>query len=139
MAQEEVETAVLAACMAEAEWPAQIAAGVCAGVDFAVSRPDVTRELVIELTSSGEHLDRYEGLIGRLAGFIRVRAPLDARLPGSTDEAMVAGIVGLVGDHVRLGRLERLAGLRAELVLLTLLPYLGFSEAKRWADQVASS
>ena len=67
------------------------------------------------------------------------RAPRDTRLPASTDEALVAGIVGLVGDHLRVGRLDRLAELRPELVLLTLLPYLGFTEAQRWANQVASA
>lgn len=63
-----------------------------------------------------------------------MRAPHDRRLPVSTDEAMVAGVVGLVGDHVRIGRPERLTELRPELVLLTLLPYLGFAEARRWAN-----
>jgi hypothetical protein len=56
-------------------------------------------------------------------------------LPASTDEALVAGIVGLVGDHVRIGRVERLAELRPELVLLVLLPYLGFAEAQAWANR----
>ena len=35
-------------------------------------------------------------------------------------------MVGLVGDHLRIRRLDRLEELRPELVLLTLLPYLGF-------------
>jgi hypothetical protein len=60
-------------------------------------------------------------------------------LPGSTDEALVAGVVGLVGDHLRIGRVDRLLELRPDLVLLTLLPYLGFSEAQRWANNVAKS
>jgi hypothetical protein len=77
--------------------------------------------------------------VARLAAILRARAPVGSRLPGSTDEALVAGIVGLVGDHVRLGRLERLDDLRPELVLLTLLPYLGFAEAHRWANEVAQS
>ena len=53
----------------------------------------------------------------------------------ASDEALVAGIVGLVGDHVRIGRLDRLAELKPELVQLTLLPYLGFAESQRWASQ----
>ncbi len=66
---------------------------------------------------------------------MRRRAPVERRLPASTDEALVAGIVGLVGDHVRIGRFERLAELRPELVLLVLLPYLGFAEAQAWANR----
>ena len=50
----------------------------------------------------------------------------------------MAGIVGLVGDHVRVGRLEALEALRPDLVLLALLPYLGFAEAREWANRFAA-
>lgn len=134
-----LETAVLDACAGASEWPAQIAAGIYAGVDFAIANPTVARALTIDAAVEADCMRRYERVIGRLAGFIRIKAPLAARLPGSTDEALVAGIVGLVGDHIRVGRLDRLAELRPELVLLTLLPYLGFSEAQRWSNQVAGA
>jgi hypothetical protein len=134
-----LETAVLDACATEGEWPAQIAAGVYAGVDFAIANPAVARTLTIDGAAEANCIGRYERVIGRLAGFIQIKAPTDARLPTSTDEALVAGIVGLVGDHIRIGRLDRLAELRPELVLLTLLPYLGFTEAQRWSNQVAGS
>lgn len=130
----DLETAILDACGASEEWPAQIAAGVYAGVDFVVGNPGAAQALTIVAGSAGEYRSRYENLVGRLAGFLRVRAPHERRLPVSTDEAVVAGVVGLVGDHVRIGRLDRLAELRPDLVLLTLLPYLGFAEAQRWAN-----
>jgi hypothetical protein len=133
----DLETAMLDACGAEDEWPAQIAAGICAGVDFAIANPAIASTLVIDDLADDSSSGHYERIIGRFAGLIRIKAPLDARLPGSTDEALVAGIVGLVGDHIRIGRLDRLAELRPELVLLALLPYLGFSEAQRWANQAA--
>lgn len=128
----ELEAAVLDACAAEVEWPAQVAAGIYAGVAYAIGRPQV----VDAFGPGGGAAAEYEGLIGRFAGFVQVRAPIDKRLPGTTDEALVAGVVGVVGDHIRLGRTERLAELRADLVLLTLLPYLGFSEAQEWANRV---
>jgi hypothetical protein len=134
-----LETAMLDACSAEAEWPAQIAAGIYAGVDFAIANPDVARVLTLDAAAEAESMHHYERVIGRLAGFIQVKAPFGSRLPASTDEALVAGIVGLVGDHLRIGRIDRLVELRPELVLLTLLPYLGFAEAQRWTNQVASS
>jgi hypothetical protein len=134
-----LETAVLDACAAEAEWPAQIAAGIYAGVDFAIANPAVARALTIDAAVEADCMRRYEHVIGRLAGFIQIKAPAGTRLPASTDEAMVAGMVGLVGDHIRIGRVDRLAELRPELVLLALLPYLGFSEAKEWANRVASA
>jgi hypothetical protein len=128
----ELEAAVLDACAGEGEWPAQIAAGIYAAVDFAIARPQV-----VEAVSLGSDPIRdYESLIGRFTGFIQVRAPIEQRLPGTPDEALVAGIVGMVGDHVRLGRTDRLSELRADLVLLALLPYLGFAEARVWANRL---
>jgi hypothetical protein len=132
-----LEKAILDACAAATEWPAQIAAGVYAGVDFAISHPVVARTLTIDAVDGGG-IEPHERVIARLAGLIQARAPRDSRQPGSTDEALVGGVVGLVGDHVRVGRFDRLAELRPELVLLTLLPYLGFSEAQRWANQADS-
>lgn len=128
----ELEAAVLDACARETEWPAAVAAGIYAGVDYAIARPQVVESLSLGADPAGS----YEALIGRFAGFIRVRAPVDRRLPSNSDEALVAGIVGLVGDHVRLGREDRLSKLRADLVLFTLLPYLGFAEARKWANQL---
>jgi hypothetical protein len=131
----ELEGAVLSACAAEVEWPAQVAAAIYAGVDFAIARP----QLVEAFSSGSRSVLDYEVVIGRLVGFLRARAPIDNRLPGSSDESLVAGIVGMVGDHVRLGRIERLVELRADLVLLTLLPYLGFAEAQKWANRSENS
>lgn len=128
----ELEAAVLDACSAEAEWPARIAAGIYAGVDFAIARPQV-----VEAVSLGaDPIRDYESMIGRFAGFIQAGAPIEKRLPGTPDETLVAGIVGMIGDHVRLGRVDRLSELRADLVLLALLPYLGFAEAQGWANRV---
>jgi hypothetical protein len=131
-----LEMAVLNACAAKTEWPAQIAAGIYAGVDFAIANPTMTEALVVNTSAEADSKALYEHVIARLAGFVQSKAPRESRLPGSTDEALVAGIIGLVGDHIRVGRLDRLAELRPELVLLALLPYLGFSEAQRWANQV---
>ena len=134
-----LETAVLDACARADEWPAQVASAIYAGVEFAIDNPATASELTMEAAARIGDFSQYERVIGRLAGFIRVNAPIDSRLPVSTDEAVVAGIVGLVGDHVRAGRVERLAQLRPELVLLALLPYLGFEDAQSWANRAAQS
>jgi hypothetical protein len=132
-----LEAAILTACTREQEWPAQIAAGISAGVDYAIAHPEVAATLASNPDSGSEPLSPYETVIARLAGFIQAKAPRTKRLPVSTDEALVAGMVGLVGDHLRLGRGRRLSELRGDLVLLTLLPYLGFAEAQRWANKAA--
>jgi hypothetical protein len=132
-----LESAVLDACAEAGEWPAQVGAAIYAGVDFAVENPAIARILTIEIEAESGAMSHYERVIRRLAGFIRAKAPVNSRMPVSTDEALVAGIVGLVGDHIRLGRTTRLLELRPELVLLALLPYLGFPEAQRWANSMA--
>jgi hypothetical protein len=133
-----LESAVLDACASETDWPAQVAAAIYAGVDYAIAHPEVAETLSFNPTTGVDTLGRYETVVGRLAGFLRVKAPVE-RLPGATDEALVAGMVGLVGDHLRIGRQDRLAELRPDLVLLTLLPYLGFAEAQDWANRVDRS
>lgn len=128
-----LEATLRKACVGPGEWPAQVAAGLYAGVGFAVDNPALMEQVLVDDLGQPSP---YERLLKRLVELLRLKAPADKRLPGSTDEALVASILGLVGDHVRIGRLDRLAELRPELVLLTLLPYLGFSEAQRWANDV---
>jgi hypothetical protein len=132
----QLEEVVLQACDAEAGWPAQITAGIYAGVDFAIAHPDILDGFYSELEDEAGNIARYELIIHRFTGFLQSRAPVRERLPGSTDTALVGGIIGLVGDHLRLGRGDRLAELRPDLALLVLLPYLGFAEAKSWVDRV---
>ena len=69
-----LETAVLDACAVEGEWPAQVAAGIYAGVDFAIENPTVARALTIDAAAEADSMHRYERVIGRLAGFIQVKA-----------------------------------------------------------------
>jgi hypothetical protein len=133
----DLEAAVLRGCSTQGDWPAQVAAGIYSGVAFAISRPAVVEALTVQGSADSDSQSGYDGTISRLAGFIQVNAPKGSRLPGATDEALVAGIVGLVGDHLRLGRVDRLEQLRPELVLLALLPYLGFAEAQDWSNRVA--
>jgi hypothetical protein len=128
---------VRGACAARGEWPAQVAAGINAGVDFVIDHSALAEAWVAEVSPNLAYSKHYQPVIERLAALIRMRAPVETRLPGSTDEALVAGIVGLVGDHVRLGRLDRLAQLKPELVQLALLPYLGFADSQEWANRSA--
>lgn len=130
---------VTAACDRQDEWPGRVAAGIYAGVQYAIAHPSVV-DALSALESPDSASERgYAGTIERLAALISRDAPGGSRLPGTTDEALVAGIVGLVGDHVRVGRLEALEALRPDLVLLALLPYLGFAEAQEWANRLAAT
>jgi hypothetical protein len=134
----ELEASVAAACGMRKEWPAQVGAGIYAGVDFAIGHPSLVDAMVMLETTEKASASGYGATIERLARLISRDAPVDSRLPGSTDEALVAGIVGLVGDHLRVGRIGALEALRPDLVLIALLPYLGFAEARDWANRFAA-
>jgi hypothetical protein len=134
----DLEAAVAAACESEREWPAQVAAGIYAGVEFAIGHPAVVDALLVLERAETSPKTGYTATIESLARLISRDAPSGSRLPGTTDEALVAGIVGLVGDPVRVARFEALEALRPDLVLLALLPYLGFAEAQEWANRIAA-
>jgi hypothetical protein len=134
----ELEAAILRACIPTDEWPRRVSRGLDEGVRFVVTRPEMASSFGLGSASEADFADGYELLISRLAALLRRDAPLATRLPASTDEAVVGGVVGLVGDHIRIGRVDRLLELRPDLVLLALLPYLGFAEARQWANQFAT-
>lgn len=132
-----LEAAVIEGCSAEDDWPAQVSGGIYAGIDFAIANPDVVEWLTFD-RSGGCSLDRYQAAISSLSALLRERAPIDKGLPKVTGEAVIGGVVGLVGEQLRLGRADRLRELRPEFVLLTLLPYMGFEEARNWANRAAA-
>lgn len=134
----DLEASVADACTRQDEWPRRVAAGIYAGVEYAIDHPAVVDALSALERVEMSSLSGYTVTIERLASLISRDAPAGSRLPGSTDEALVAGIIGLVGDHIRVGRLEALEALRPDLVLLALLPYLGFAEAQDWANKLAA-
>jgi hypothetical protein len=135
---DQLEEVVSGACSEQGDSRAGIAAGVYAGVDFAIAHPEIIESLHPDLEGGKRNMTRYESGIARFTGLLRSHAPMDDQRPGTTDMALVGGVVGLIGDHLRLGRTDRLEELRPDLVLFVLLPYIGFAEAKKWADQVDS-
>jgi hypothetical protein len=129
-----MESAVAAGCSSRVEWPARIAAGINAAIEFMVADPAAARTLAIDsraLESRGSA--GYPEMIGRFADLLGAGAPRSERLPASSDESVVWVIAAIVGCHVRAGTVEALAEGDPDLVFLALLPYVGFAEAARWA------
>lgn len=130
----QLQGAVHDACGAAMEWPAKISAAIHAALEFAASQPQATRTLTMEARVSRFDGGRaYLQMIGYFSELLRVGAPHDQPLATSTEEALVGGIATVVSDHLRSGRAHRLVDVAPELVYLTLMPYVGFAEAKRWA------
>jgi len=132
---ERLEKVIGGACSRQEEWPARVVAGICAALDFVATEPDVARTLTIDLRATDFDGD-YLSMIGQLGQRLAAEAP-EQHPTASTDQALVGGIATVVADHLRAGREAELGRLAPELVYLTLLPYVGFDEARRWADSIA--
>lgn len=130
---ERLDRAVREACAAEDEWPAKVATGIRAAVDFATANPADAQVLAIETRTARGHGDYLQ----MVEGFSRILAGDDAtpdRDAGPSDEALVGAITSVVAHHLRSDRLDLLEEAVPELICLALLPYLGFDAAKGWAD-----
>ena len=128
-----IEAEVLVSCAQHAEWPARIAAGIRAALDFAVANPRAARTLMIDSRSGEPEAGNYLQMIGRFTQLLGEGAPQEERLPASSDEAVVCAIATIVSYHVRTGTVDRLREGDPDLVFLALLPYVGFAEASRWS------
>lgn len=130
-----LQAAVDAACQRQDEWPAKLAAGIYASLDFAIGDPAAARTLIVDIRL-GDEGERYRQLIECFSEQLGQLATRDERLP-VLNEALVGSIAAIVADHVRSERLDRLPAIAPELVNFALLPYLGFDEAKRWTKATA--
>jgi hypothetical protein len=133
---ERVEQAVLASCGEQREWPARIAAGIGAAVDFLIANPAAARTLTVDSRSGGGDDSDYLEMIARFAGLLSDGAPRSERLPASSDRSVVTVIAAIVSCHVRAGTIDSLGG-DPDLVFLALLPYVGFAEAARLSTSLS--
>jgi AcrR family transcriptional regulator len=127
------------ACAAQTEWPLKISNGIAATVDFATSRPEQIHLLSTGSLSADDALaERIVASHERLADLLegaRADSPFGDRLPVCTEQFLVAGIASFVASCLVNEETDRLRGVQAELIELTLIPYYGNNEAARLARQ----
>jgi len=129
-----LQVAVLEACREQREWPAKVAAGVGAAVDFAIAEPAEVRLLTIEaLIQRPDGGRRYVRTIEHFAELLRSVTPEDRRRPASTELALIGGLATTISHHLRADVVSELGASVPELIEFILLPYLGHEEAQRWA------
>jgi hypothetical protein len=76
----------------------------------------------------------HERLTARFAPALRRgRLAPDIEPPPSLEEALIAGLAGIVAGRLRNGEIASLPYLAPELTELVLTPYIGVAEAKRVA------
>jgi hypothetical protein len=133
-----VEQTVVASCARHEEWPARIAGGINALIEFLIANPDAARALAIDSRSGGPGEDGdYLEMIARFAALLGDGAPRSERLPGSSDRSVVSVIAAIVSCHVRAGTIDSLGEGDPDLVFLALLPYVGFADACRWSANLS--
>lgn len=132
-----LQVRIESACVAEVEWPAQVAAGIRAALAFAASEPDAARTLTTAALAGGRAgYERYDRMVSHLGEWLlpgRALRPEGKRLPGITEKAMVGGVAMLVAQRVDLGRHAELPALVPEAIQFALTPYIGTDEARRVA------
>ena len=132
---------VAKACGGEEAWEAQVVAGVRAVLEFAAADPQAAHALTVEApassrrarsTSSRRRSPTSPACSAR-------RSEVERRFTLSTEEALVESIATIIRGHLQLGTADELPGIAPDLVYITLMPYLGISEARRWAESSAVS
>lgn len=131
------------ACAAEADWPAQVAAGIRAALAFAAADPASAQALTNDALAAGrEGYARYERMLSHFGERLlpgRSLRPEGERLPEIVEQAMTGGIAMLVAQRLDMGRAAELPELAEEATQFVLTPYLGTAEARRVAAEQAGS
>ena len=126
------------ACGGEEAWEAKVVAGVRAVLEFAAADPQAAHALTVDARRepTGE-VDLEQEAICYFAGLLREVVEVERRFAISTEEALIESIATIVRGHLQLGTADELPGLAPDVVYITLMPYLGISEARRWAESSA--
>jgi AcrR family transcriptional regulator len=129
---------IFAAFEAEAEWPLQMRAALGEMLGFFAAEPGLARLALVEPLAAGppvseHHRETVASFAPLLAGGREV-AGGDAPT-AETEEAVVAGIAGLVTRRIVAGEAAGLPQLLPELLATTLAPFLGAAEAERIARE----
>lgn len=134
-----LQVRIESACAGQREWPAGVAAGIRAALQWAAAEPALAQVLTNEALAAGAPgFVRYERMVSYVAELLvpgRERAPHGERLPEITERAMASGVTMLVAQRLSLGREAELPGLVAEAVQFVLTPYLGTADARSAAAE----
>lgn len=125
---------LVGACEAQPSWPLKVKVGIGLSLDLAAAAPARARFLMLLDTVATDSALILQGVEarGRLARLLAAGRPMsgsDATLPGVTEEALIAGLAGVILARLASGEAGQLPALAPELVELTLSPYLGAEAA----------
>jgi AcrR family transcriptional regulator len=136
-----LEKALRTSCASRKPWPEAVAAAVRAALDLSAESPEQASLLAFSpLAAEPELTARALAAKDHLLVLLRRgrgRCP-EAEAPGElVEQALLMGVMQLVGTELAAGRAERLPALAPELAQILLTPYLGKGEARRAASAAA--
>lgn len=137
MIDEHVRGAMLAAGDPVAAWPEQVRDRLAALLDALSRDAAVARFYLVEpLAAGGEIAARYRDAMQLLAEMVRPPASSEMDVE-VRDQVLMGGIATLISRRLKKEGVESLADLLPDLVELTLAPYIGRDEARRFAQERA--
>jgi AcrR family transcriptional regulator len=126
---ESLRAEILQALAAAADWPDRMSAAIGAALEFAARAPErafllLSDSLFAEPDLAGPPLAFHSFLVGLLrSGRDQVSDP--GSVPALTDQVQVGAFRSLVAARLLAGEEAELPAMKADLVQLMLLPYLG--------------
>jgi hypothetical protein len=135
---ERLELVIGSACGTDAEWPARVGAAVRAALELAATDPEAGRTLTEGAGHRGVDDEEFATLVDHLAGLLtRGAPPRNERLPDAP--TVVIRIARQINLELEARGGHKLAAIAPDLTFLALMPYLGFAEARRWAQPTAAA
>jgi AcrR family transcriptional regulator len=117
------------------DWVQRMRVGIDALLNLLAAEPALASIALVEGLRAGRGVyDRYQAAIESFVECLRTGAPLTPageEVPEATDEAVVGGIVSLLGRRALAGEAEQLPELFPEILEFVLTPYVGVEEARR--------
>jgi AcrR family transcriptional regulator len=138
---QQLEKALRTSCARQESWPESVASAVRAALDFAADSPEQASLLAFAPLAAQPELTA-RALVAKdhllvLLRRGRERCP-GAKAPGElVEQALLMGVMQVVGAELAAGRAKRLPALAPELAQILLTPYLGQGEARRAASAAA--
>ena len=136
---ERLELAVAESCEPHEDWPNAVIGGIYAALEFAAAYPADTLVLTGNAIARRHQPDpAFVAMVDHFAGLLERDAPTpNPRLPDAA--ALVTRIARQVSLQIEAGRAGEMMEIAPDLTFLALMPYLGFSAARRWSHPTATA
>jgi hypothetical protein len=136
---ERLERAVVASCELHEDWPNAVTGGIYTALEFAAAEPTAALVLTRDaITRRHGPEPAFVAMVDHFAGLLARGAPApNPRLPDAV--TLLTRIARQVNLQIEAGRAGEMMEIAPDLTFLALMPYLGFSGARRWSHPSATA